>query len=79
MVEAKGFVGVVELLLRLCSLDPKITEVPLNLRYDLKKSESKMRVWKTVKGYLSLISQKKVKSKIGVCLPLLFCGKGRDN
>ena len=74
LVESTGFVGVVELLLRLCSLDPKIGEVPLNLRYDLKESESKMRVWKTVRGYLSLISKKKIRSRAGTCLPLL--GRG---
>ena len=71
LVEATGFVGVVELLLRLCSLNPRIAEVPLNLRYDLKESESKMRVWKTVKGYLSLISKEKIRCHAGVCLPLL--------
>jgi dolichol-phosphate mannosyltransferase len=71
LVEATGFVGVVELLLRLCSLNPRIAEVPLNLRYDLKESESKMRVWKTVKGYLSLISKERVRSQAGTCLPLL--------
>lgn len=71
LVEAKGFVGVVELLLRLCSLNPKIAEVPLNLRYDLKESESKMRVGKTIRGYLSLIGRPKVRSAVGTCLPLL--------
>jgi dolichol-phosphate mannosyltransferase len=79
LVEATGFVGVVELLLRLCSLNPKTTEVPLNLRYDLKESESKMRVWRTIRGYLTLISKDKVHSKIGTCLPLLNpppAGKG---
>lgn len=45
--------------------------MPLNLRYDLKESESKMRVWKTVKGYLSLISKERVRSQAGTCLPLL--------
>lgn len=71
LVEAKGFVGVVELLLRLCSLDARIAEVPLNLRYDLKKSESKMRVGKTIRGYLSLASHKKTRAAAGICLPLL--------
>lgn len=71
LVEATGFVGVVELLLRLCSLNPRIAEVPLDLRYDLKKSESKMRAWKTIKGYLSLVMRRKVRRAAGVCLPLL--------
>ena len=71
LVESTGFVGVVELLLRLCSLGPKIAEVPLNLRYDLKESESKMRVGKTIRGYLNLIGKDKVRSAAGTCLPLL--------
>ncbi|MEX0974389.1 MAG: glycosyltransferase [Bacillota bacterium] len=71
LVESTGFVGVVELLLRLCSLNPRIAEVPLNLRYDLKESESKMRVGKTIRGYLTLIGKQKVHSDVGTCLPLL--------
>lgn len=71
LVEARGFVGVVELLLRLCSMNPKIAEVPLNLRYDLKKSQSKMKVWKTIGGYMTLIRKRKIPSKVGRCLPLL--------
>ena len=71
LVESAGFVGVVELLLRLCSLNPKIAEVPLNLRYDLKESESKMKVGKTIRGYLTLIGKQKIRSAVGTCLPLL--------
>ncbi len=71
LVEAAGFAGVVELLLRLASLNPRIAEVPLTLRYDLKESRSKMKVLRTAIGYLGLLSQRKVSSDAGVCLPLL--------
>jgi dolichol-phosphate mannosyltransferase len=70
LVESTGFSGVVELLLRLCSLGPRVSEVPLTLRYDLKESPSKMKVWHTVRGYLGLILKKKARSSTGVCLPL---------
>jgi dolichol-phosphate mannosyltransferase len=79
LVESSGFVGVVELLLRLCSLNPKIAEVPLNLRYDLKESESKMRVGKTIRGYLTLIGKQKVHSQSGTCLSLLTPPADRKN
>lgn len=75
LAESRGFVGVVEILLRLCSMSPEIAEVPLTLRYDLKKSKSKMRVWKTLVGYLFLISKRKTRSRTGVCLPLLAPAK----
>lgn len=71
LVEASDFSGVVELLLRLCSLNPKITEVPLDLHYDRKVSASKVRVLRTIRGYLRLVMKRKTVSSAGVCLPLL--------
>jgi dolichol-phosphate mannosyltransferase len=70
LVEAAGFAGVVELLLRLCSLGPRIAEVPLVLRYDRKRSRSKMRVVKTILDYLRLCVKRRVRGPAGVCLPL---------
>ena len=71
LVTADDFSGVVELLLRLCSLSPRISEVPLELHYEAKLSSSKVRIMKTILGYLRLIAQPKVVSRAGVCLPLL--------
>ena len=44
LVEERGFACMVELLLKLNHLDAKMCEVPLDLRYDLKQSASKMDV-----------------------------------
>lgn len=51
----KGFGATTELLLRCLKFKPKICEVPLPLRYDLKKGRSKMRVLKEIFSYLRLI------------------------
>ncbi len=55
LIEASGFVVMAELLVKLRPFDPKITEVPLHLRYDLKQGGSKMRVWQTMMEYLGLL------------------------
>ncbi|NPV69115.1 MAG: glycosyltransferase [Firmicutes bacterium] len=70
VVDSRGFAGVVELLLRLCSLCPRIAEVPLTLLYDRKQSPSKMRVAETILGYLALSLKPRSWSPAGVCLPL---------
>jgi dolichol-phosphate mannosyltransferase len=44
LIEERGFACMVELLLKLNHLDAKMCEVPLDLRYDLKQSASKMDV-----------------------------------
>jgi dolichol-phosphate mannosyltransferase len=44
LIEERGFACMVELLLKLNHLGAKICEVPLQLRYDLKQSASKMDV-----------------------------------
>jgi dolichol-phosphate mannosyltransferase len=55
MIEATGFSVMAELLLKARSLRPAVTEVPLILRYDLKKGTSKMRVARTVREYGQLV------------------------
>ena len=45
----------VDILLKLRRLDPICTEVPMILRYDLKKGKSKMNVGRTVAETLKLI------------------------
>lgn len=50
-----GFAATSELLLELAQCGAKISEVPLQLRYDLKKGKSKMRILHTILGYFRLI------------------------
>ena len=55
LVNRPGFSCMVDILLKLKPLDPIVTEVPLILRYDLKKGHSKMDVKKTILETLELI------------------------
>ncbi len=71
LAAARDFSGVVEMLLRLCSLGPKVAEVPLELHYERKKSPSKAQVTRMITGYFRLALKKKTRSATGVCLPLL--------
>jgi dolichol-phosphate mannosyltransferase len=57
LVEEQGFACAVEVLLKLRKLGVRVTEVPLVLRYDQKKSASKMRVVRTVSRYLVLVAK----------------------
>ena len=53
--EAETFVCACEFLFNLKDAGAKFTEVPLALRYDLRKGASKMNVLKTVIGYFGLM------------------------
>jgi dolichol-phosphate mannosyltransferase len=53
-IEQQGFGCMAEVLLKLRAFKPVIHEVPFILRYDLKRGESKMKVWKTIKSNLLL-------------------------
>jgi len=55
LVNRPGFSCMVDILLKLKPLDPIVTEVPLILRYDLKKGRSKMDVKNTIQETLELI------------------------
>lgn len=55
LVEEQGFACMVELLLKLRHCDPVIAEVPLPLRYDRKKSVSKLRLRRTMGQYAKLL------------------------
>jgi dolichol-phosphate mannosyltransferase len=52
LFDATGFASGVELLLNLLSLQPRVAEVPLHLRYDRKAGRSKMRLAATLCQYL---------------------------
>lgn len=55
LIEAQGFDVMAELLVKLSPFSPRIVEVPLHLRYDLKRGKSKIRVLRTVRGYVHLM------------------------
>ena len=55
LVEEQGFACMVELLLKLRHCDPVIAEIPLPLRYDRKKSVSKLRLRRTMGQYAKLL------------------------
>jgi dolichol-phosphate mannosyltransferase len=56
LVRERGFACMAALLLDLRAAGARVGEVPLVLRYDLKRSESKMDVGATVLRYLALIA-----------------------
>lgn len=57
-IDQKGFACMVDILLKLRTLDPIIAEVPMILRYDLKPGKSKMNVGNTVDETLKLIAKR---------------------
>ena len=62
LVEDKGFACMAELLIKLRSMHILAVEVPLILRYDQKKGESKMEIIKTIKRtILMLLRLKRIK------------------
>ena len=62
LIEEKGFACMAELLIKLKSMNILAVEVPLILRYDQKKGESKMEIIKTIKKtILMLLRLKRIK------------------
>ena len=57
LIEAAAFSVMTELLLKARRLRPRIIEVPLILRYDLKEGASKMRLGRTIRDYARLLSR----------------------
>jgi len=55
LIETSGFVANAEVLVKLKSLNPRVSEVPLVYRYDCKKSSSKLKVGYTIRQYLKLM------------------------
>ncbi|OQW88992.1 MAG: hypothetical protein BWK78_07900 [Thiotrichaceae bacterium IS1] len=60
-ISEPGFSCMVDILLKCRRLDAIANEVPLILRYDFKPSESKMKVFKTIKQTLSLLVRRRFK------------------
>ncbi len=60
LISESGFAVTVDLLLKLRPLHPRIAEVPLILRYDLKPGASKMHVARTIRQSLVLALRRKL-------------------
>jgi len=60
-VMEKGFTVMAEILIKLKKIRPKIAEIPLILRYDLKKGKSKIKIMRTIIQYFRLILKHKWK------------------
>ena len=58
-VESQGFQCMLDIVLKLRTLDVIFGEVPLLLRYDLKQGASKMRVAKTIRDSLMLLVKRR--------------------
>ncbi len=54
LIEERGFVCVVEMLLKFGLLNARISEVPLRLDGQRRKGASKMKVLRTIRGYVML-------------------------
>lgn len=65
LVSFRSFASTVEILLKLATLARQIDEVPLILRYDQKKSRSKMKVLSTIRDYVRLCFMPKQKCTLG--------------
>ena len=59
ILERTGFESMVELLLKLIYLEVNISEVPMVLDTSVRKGSSKMRILRTICGYLTLWKDKK--------------------
>lgn len=56
-IQENGFSCMFELMLNLRELHVRVSEVPLVLRYDLKKGASKMRILRTMWGYVITLTR----------------------
>jgi dolichol-phosphate mannosyltransferase len=57
LIEAQAFSVMTEILLKARTVRPRIAEVPLVLRYDLKEGASKMRLGRTLRDYARLLAR----------------------
>ncbi len=55
MIREAGFASMAELLLNLSRFNPVLGEVPLLLRYDMKRGASKMRIGKTISRTIRMV------------------------
>ena len=59
-VEVSGFQCMIDILLKLRGLDVIFGEVPMVLRYDLKRGESKMPIFRTIRHSLTLLIRRRL-------------------
>jgi dolichol-phosphate mannosyltransferase len=57
LIEEEGFVCMVEVLVKLSRLPLRIVEVPMVLKTDARQGNSKMKVVRTIQGYLRFIAR----------------------
>ncbi len=57
LIRSQGFSVNVELLIKMARIGARIQQIPLNLRYDLKKGASKIRIARTIRQYLTLYAR----------------------
>lgn len=57
LVEERGFVCMLEVLLKLRAIGACAVEIPYTLRYDLKTGVSKLKIWRTLKRYLAVVGK----------------------
>ena len=55
LVEERGFVCMLEVLLKLRAIGACAAEIPYTLRYDLKVGVSKLKIWRTLVRYLAVV------------------------
>jgi len=60
-IEEKGFVCVVEMLVKFARMGVRISEVPIVLKGDLRQRKRKMKIIPTIKGYLKLIYKQAIR------------------
>lgn len=60
LVETQGFAVMPELLIKLRRFRPRVTEIPLDLRYDRKRGKSKLRLGQTAGAYVRLLLPRNV-------------------
>ena len=65
LINQKGFVCMVEMLIKLSKLPLKIEEVPMVLRWEGRRGKSKMKISKTLFGYWILFNELFLREKLG--------------
>ena len=57
MVEQSGFACMLELIAKLRTIGARVLEIPYTLRYDQKQGASKLRLFRTLRQYYTVVSQ----------------------
>jgi dolichol-phosphate mannosyltransferase len=60
-IEEKGFVCMVELLIKFGRFNPRVVEIPMVLNGNIREGKSKMKVGKTIASYIKLFLKNSLK------------------